>query len=189
VFDFELYVCRHGETEWSKSGRHTSFTDLALTERGEEEARLLGKRLEGLEFNEVWTSPLLRARMTCELAGFDGVVVDDLTEWNYGEYEGLTTDEIRKGVHDWTIFQHGAPGGESIEEVRKRADRVVERCQRRILMFTSGHFCRVLAARWVGLPAEAGALIVASTGSLSVLGHARETRVIKLWNEVSFLGA
>lgn len=181
----EIYVCRHGETDWSLSGQHTSFTDLSLTENGRAEAKRLKGKLEPFTFDRIFTSPLKRAQETCELAGFVGDVWDDLFEWNYGDYEGLTTVEIHQSVPDWTIFDYGAPGGESIEDVAKRADRVVSTLRKmsgKVLLFTSGHFSRVLAARWVSLPASGGRYLITSTATIGILGYSRDEPVIKQWN-------
>lgn len=178
-----IYVCRHGETAWSISDQHTSFTDLPLTDNGIKRAKRLGERLG--TFDRVFSSPLKRARETCKIAGFEGEIWDDLTEWNYGEYEGKTTAEIREKVPDWTIFDYGAPGGESVEEVGKRADRVVARLRKmegKTLLFTSGHFSKVLAARWVGLPAAGGHYLVTSTASIGILGYLHEKPIIHQWN-------
>lgn len=185
-----VYLARHGETAWSLTGQHTGLTDLPLTERGERNARALGERLAGLKFDKVLTSPLLRARRTCELAGFgSGVVVDpDLVEWNYGEYEGRRTSEIRVQRPDWQLFRDGCPGGESPEQVGTRADRVLTRLrtiQGKALVFSSGHFLRVLAARWLSLEPAGGRHFALSTASLSALGY--EDRlgqpVICLWDD------
>jgi len=183
-------LARHGETAWSLSGQHTGRTDLPLTEHGEQNARALGERLSGLNFELVFTSPLQRARRTCELAGF-GAVADidpDLLEWNYGEYEGLRSDEIHAVRPDWQLFRDGCPGGESPEQVGARCDRVLARvraAQARVLLFSSGHFLRVLAARWMGLEPGAGRFFVLSTASLSTLGyeHNLSQPVIQMWND------
>src|SRR5499426_3757890 len=153
-----IYVARHGETAWSLSGQHTGTTDLPLTERGERNARRLGERLKGLTFTKVFTSPLQRAARTCELAGFGAMAeIDrDLLEWNYGEYEGRLTADIHKERPDWQLFRDGCPGGESPNEVGARADRTVKRARGvkgDVLLFSSAHFLRVLAARWLGLDA------------------------------------
>jgi probable phosphoglycerate mutase len=178
---------RHGETEWSRDHKHTSFTDLPLTETGAEQARALGKRLGGYEFAGVFVSPLLRARQTCELAGFGAraKVLDDLHEWKYGEYEGLTTAEIRKSRPGWTVWNEGPRGGESPEEVGSRADRVIQNTWgdgRDVALFAHGHMLRVIAARWMGLPASGGARLRLETATISTLGYERETRVILTWN-------
>jgi len=185
--DVRIVLIRHGETEWSRSGRHTSFTDVALTAQGRAEARPLVERLAGIEFALVLTSPRQRARDTCELAGLGGraEVTDDLTEWDYGAYEGSTTAEIRRDVPNWTIFSHGAPDGEAAAAVAARADRVIERaCEAGgvVALFSHGHFLRVLGARWVGLPPSAGALLALDTATLSFLGHERDQRVLRVWN-------
>ena len=185
-----IYLARHGETAWSLSGQHTGLTDLPLTERGQRNARALGKRLEGLTFARVLTSPLQRAARTCELAGFGAAAeVDrDLLEWNYGEYEGHRTAEIRAERPDWQLFRDGCPGRESPDQVGARADRVVSRVRSLegdALLFSSGHFLRVLAARWLGLPPGDGRFFVLSTASLSALGyeHNRSQAVIRFWND------
>src|SRR5208283_803385 len=152
-----LYVARHGETAWSLSGQHTGLTDLPLTANGERNARRLGERLKGQTFVKVFTSPLQRAARTCELAGFGAVAETDpdLVEWNYGEYEGLRLAEILAKRPDWEIFRDGCPRGESPQEIGQRADRVVQRVRAvggDVLLFSSGHFLRVLATRWLGLP-------------------------------------
>ena len=190
-----IYLARHGETAWSLSGQHTGLTDLPLTERGEQNARALGQRLNGLNFGRVFTSPLQRARRTCELAGF-GTVADvepDLLEWNYGQYEGRRTAEIHSERPDWQLFRDGCPGGESPDQVGARADRVVGRMRAvggDALLFSSGHFLRVLAARWLGLEPAAGRFFLLSTASLSALGyeHNRSQPVIRLWDDTRHVG-
>ncbi len=186
-----VYLARHGETAWSLSGQHTGLTDLPLTERGERDARRLGERLCGPAFARVFTSPLQRATRTCELAGCaSGAEIDrDLVEWDYGEYEGRRTAEIQVERPGWQVFRDGCPGGEAPEQVGARADRVVGRVRAvegNVLLFSSGHFLRTLAARWLGLEPAAGALFALSTASVSVLGyeHALSEPVIRLWNEV-----
>jgi len=189
-----IYLARHGETTWSLTGQHTGLTDLALTELGERNAQRLGGRLSGIVFERVFTSPLRRARRTCELAGFGAVAEIDpnLLEWNYGDYEGRRSVEIHAERPDWQLFRDGAPGGESPEQVAERADRVVDRLRAvsgNVLIFSSGHFLRVLAGSWIGIePYEARSLML-STGSLSVLGyeHNLEQPVIKLWNDTNHL--
>ena len=183
-------VARHGETAWSLSGQHTGLTDLPLTERGERNARRLGERLHGINFTKVFTSPLQRAARTCELAGFGAAAeIDrDLLEWNYGEYEGRRTAEILAERPEWELFRDGCPGGESPDQIGARADRVVSRVRAvegDVLLFSSGHFLRVLAARWLGLPPGAGRYFLLSTASLSALGyeHNRSEPVIRLWND------
>jgi broad specificity phosphatase PhoE len=185
-----IYLARHGETAWSLSGRHTGRTDLPLTERGERNARALGERLRGLEFAKVLTSPLRRAVRTCELAGFGSMaeIDSDLVEWDYGQYEGRRTAEIHAERPDWQLFRDGCPGGESPDQVGARADRLVGRVRAikgEVLVFSSGHFLRVLAARWLGLDAAGGRYLLLSTASLSALGyeHNLAQPAIRLWNE------
>lgn len=184
-----VFLARHGETAWSLSGQHTGLTDLPLTERGERNARELGERLRGITFARVFTSPLLRAAKTCELAGYGGVAeIDrDLVEWDYGQYEGLRSAEIRATRPDWLVFRDGCPGGESPQQVAQRADRAIARIRAiegDVLLFSSGHFLRVLAARWLGLEPIAGAYFLLSTASLSTLSyeHNRSRPAIRLWN-------
>ena len=186
-----IYLARHGETAWSLSGQHTGLTDLPLTARGERNASRLRQRLAGLTFAKVFTSPLQRARRTCELAGFGPVaeIDNDLLEWNYGEYEGRRTSEIRAERPNWQLFRDGCPGGESPQQVAARADRAV--CRLRavegdVLLFSSGHVLRVLAVRWIGLELTTNArLFMLSTASLSAVGYedSLERPVIRLWNE------
>ena len=186
-----IYVARHGETAWTISGQHTGLTDLPLTPRGERNARALGERLKGLSFARVLTSPLQRASRTCELAGFGAAaeINADLLEWNYGDYEGLTSAEIRKMRPDWQLFRDGCPGGESPGDVSARADRVMRRVKEiegDVLLFSSGHFVRVLAARWIGLePSIHSMSFLLSTASLSVVGYEHDLArpVIRLWND------
>ena len=186
-----VYLARHGETAWTLSRQHTGLTDLPLTERGERTARRLGERLKALTFTAVFTSPLQRAARTCELAGFKSVseVDKDLVEWNYGQYEGRRTAEIRAERPDWELFRDGCPGGESPREVGARADRVVKRVRAvpgNVLIFTSGHFMRVLATRWLGLePSVNCKFFMLSTASLSAVGYEHDVSrpVIRLWNE------
>jgi probable phosphoglycerate mutase len=190
-----VYLARHGETAWTVSGQHTGLTDIPLTERGERNARRLGDRLKGLTFRHVWTSPLQRARRTCELAGFAAVaqVDPDLVEWNYGAYEGLTSAEIRKQRPDWDIFRDGCPGGESPVQIGARADRVVARLRsldNDVLLFSSAHFLRVLAARWCGLEVSFGRYLLLTVATLSMLGyeHNKAEPVIRLWNDARHVG-
>ncbi len=185
-----VYLARHGETAWSLTGQHTGLTDLPLTERGERNARNLAERLKGLAFTTVLTSPLRRARRTCELAGFLGQAIVDptLREWDYGEYEGRRTSEIRQERPGWQLFRDGCPGGETPGQVGLRADRVVNRLRAipgNALLFSSGHFLRVLASRWLGLEPAGGRYFVLSTASLSALGYEHELSqpVIRLWDD------
>ncbi len=194
IVDGELpvvYLARHGETAWSLTGQYTGLTDLPLTEQGEQTARRLGERLKEIEFAKVWTSPLQRARRTCELAGFGAVaeIDPDLLEWNYGEYEGRRTAEILAERPGWLLFRDGCPGGETPAQVAARADRVVRRVRAvndNVLLFSSGHFIRVLAARWIGLePSDTSRSFKLSTASLSALGYegSLSRPAIVLWNE------
>jgi broad specificity phosphatase PhoE len=185
-----VYLARHGETAWSLSGQHTGRTNLPLTERGERNARALGTRLRGLAFAKVLTSPLQRAARTRDLAGFGAVaeIDPDLVEWDYGQYEGRRTAEIHAERPDWQQFRDGCPGGESPDQIGARADRVVGRVRAikgDVLVFSHGHFLRVLAARWLGLEVAAGQYLLLSTASLSALGyeHNLTVRAISLWNE------
>jgi broad specificity phosphatase PhoE len=185
-----IYLARHGETEWSLSGQHTGLTDIPLTARGERNARQLGQRLTGLKFAHVFTSPLKRASRTCELAGFgkQAVIDPDLVEWNYGDYEGRTSREIHRERPDWEVFHDGGPNGESVAQVGTRADRVIARLRALnsdALVFSSGHFLRVLGARWCGLDASAGKSLYLSTAALSAVGyeHGLASPVIRLWND------
>jgi len=184
--DAEVWLVRHGETEWSRSGRHTSTTDLPLLPDGERVARGLRDRLAGREFALVLTSPRERARRTADLAGFVDAEVDaDLVEWTYGDYEGVTTPEIRRTVPGWTVWSAPCPGGESAEEVSTRLDRVVARARDAdgpVLLFGHGHALRVLTARWLDLPATDGRLFRLDTATVSVLGHERESPVVLRWN-------
>jgi broad specificity phosphatase PhoE len=191
-----LYLARHGETAWSISGQHTGRTDIPLTERGERNAARLGERVKGLTFDKVFCSPLQRARRTCELAGFGSAAEIDakLLEWDYGQYEGLRSAEIHAKTPDWQLFSDGCPGGESPGNVAARADRVVNRVrgvQGNVLLFSSGHFLRMLAARWLALPPDGGRLFALSTSSLSALGyeHNLTQPVIRLWDDTRHVGA
>jgi probable phosphoglycerate mutase len=185
-----IYLARHGAAAWTVSGQHTGLTDLPFTERGEQNARRLNERLKGLSFAKVFTSPLQRVRRTCVLAGLGGVaeVDQDPTERHYGDFEGLTTENIRKDRPDWQLFRDGCPGGERLGDVAARADRVIDRVRavgRDVLLFSSGHFLRVLAARWIGLEAAAGRLLLLGTAIVSVLGceHGPGEPVVRLWND------
>ncbi len=191
-----IYVARHGETAWSLSGQHTGLTDLPLTDRGERNARSLKERLRGVSFAKVFASPLRRATRTCELAGFGAVAEIDreLVEWDYGQYEGRRTPDIYRERPDWELFRDGCPGGESPKEVGARADRVVQRVRAvngNVLLFSSGHFLRVLAARWLGLDAAIGRFFFLSTASLSALGYENNLSqpVIRLWDDTRHVGS
>jgi broad specificity phosphatase PhoE len=191
-----VYIARHGNTAWTRSGQHTGLTDLSLTPDGERNAVRLGERLKGMTFAKVFTSPLQRASRTCELAGFGaGAVTDpDLVEWDYGKYEGLTSAQILQGCPNWDLFRDGAPEGESPAQISERADRVVVRIRNvadDALVFSSGHFIRVLAARWLGLsPESGGRYFLLNPASLSALSyeHNLSRPVIRLWNDDHHVG-
>jgi broad specificity phosphatase PhoE len=183
----ELWLIRHGETEWSASGKHTSRSDVPLTARGQRAARAIGQYLMGQEFSHILTSPRQRARETCSIAGYStrALVDENLAEWDYGDYEGRTTAEIRTEQAAWSIWSGSVPGGESIEQVAERARKIIARAETidsRVALFSHAHFLRILAATWIGLPAKAGSLLALDTGSVSILGFERETKVIKMWN-------
>ena len=183
----EIVLARHGETEWSRDGRHTGRTDIPLTDEGRRQARVLGEALGEWSFGRVLSSPLERALETCRLAGLGDRVetTDDLLEWDYGEYEGITTPEIREQRPDWYLWRDGCPGGEQPGDVARRVDRVLAAVgaeREDVALFAHGHVLRVLAARWIGLGPEDGALLALGTGTLSVLGYERETRVVRRWN-------
>ncbi len=188
----EVWLVRHGTTDWSQSGRHTGRTDVALNDAGRREAAALGRRLAGRRFALVLTSPLLRARETCRIAGYGDVaeIEPDLREWDYGEYEGRTTVEIREHDPRWTIWTGRVPGGETLEQVAERAKAVVARALTvpgDVALFAHGHILRVLAACWLELGPECGRVLALDTATLSVLGFERETRVVRNWNEDAFL--
>lgn len=185
--DRRIYLLRHGETEWSRLGKHTSVTDISLTKNGRAAAQRLRSVLANAPFGLVLTSPMRRARDTCELAGLGNaaIVEPDLMEWNYGDYEGLTTSEIRSKRPDWSLFRNGCPGGESPEQVASRAERIISKMQeteRHVALFAHGHIFRVLAARWINLPASHGERFLLDTATLSVLGYYYQTPAVKIWN-------
>jgi probable phosphoglycerate mutase len=189
-----LFLVRHGETEWSASGRHTGRTDAPLTEAGIAQARRLARRLASMRFAAVFTSPLSRALETCRIAGLDrdAIVTDDLREWDYGVYEGRTSDEIRAGEPGWTIWTADVRGGETVDDVGRRVDRVIAAAlavDGDVALFGHGHCLRILAARWIGLAPRGGALLELSTATLSRLGWEREHRVVELWNDGSHLAS
>jgi broad specificity phosphatase PhoE len=182
-----VFIVRHGATEWSVSGQHTGRTDLPLLESGTEQAREAGRKLAGRQFAAVLCSPLLRARETCRLAGFGDVaeICDDLREWDYGEYEGLTTPQIHERNPDWNLWRDGCPGGETPDQIGARVDQVLIRFDQLAgdaLAFAHGHVLRVLTARWLEMPVAAGARFRLEAGSIGILGHERETRVIEAWS-------
>ncbi|MFN0105368.1 MAG: histidine phosphatase family protein [Bryobacteraceae bacterium] len=183
----QIYLIRHGETEWSRTGRHTGRTDAPLTAEGRLRAEAIGRTLQGRKLS-VWTSPLDRARETCRLAGFGDCaeIDDDLREWDYGVYEGRTTLEIRQETPDWSVWLSPIVNGESLEDVAGRARRVIDRAvasaDGSVGLFAHGHILRILAACWIGLPPLTGRLLALDTASVSVLGYERRTRVIRRWN-------
>lgn len=188
----ELWLVRHGETEWSASGQHTGTTDIELTDAGRRHASALRERLQGIEFDRVLTSPLQRARVTAELAGFGdrAEVVAELAEWDYGQDEGRTTPQIREDRPGWTVWRDGPLEGETAEQVGRRADKIIALATEsagRVLAFGHGHISRVIGARWIGLAAAEGIGLKLSTASVSVLGYDRETRAIVRWNDTGHL--
>jgi broad specificity phosphatase PhoE len=185
----QIWLVRHGETEWAKTGRHTGRSDIPLTEVGRRQAEAIAQRLAGHRFTLVLTSPRSRAAETARLAGFpDAIVEPNLGEWDYGEFEGRTTADIRTEIPDWSIWTGPWRKGETVEDVGRRADRVIERCldpaiDGDVLLFGHGHLLRVLAASWIRLPAETGRLLALGTATIGILGWERSTRVIETWNE------
>ncbi|KAA3515563.1 histidine phosphatase family protein [Agrobacterium rosae] len=186
----QIFLVRHGETEWSLSGRHTGRSDIALTENGEGAARLVEGRIPQIHFDAVFSSPSQRARRTCELAGFGSKVEidDNLAEWDYGRYEGITTKDIQTHSPGWNVFRDGCPDGESVSDVAARADVVIKKIRAvdgNVLIFSSSHFLRVLGARWLGLGAEAGSFFILDTTSISILGyeHNMQEPVVRSWNQ------
>jgi broad specificity phosphatase PhoE len=191
-----VYLARHGNTAWTHSGQHTGLTDLPLTPDGERNAVRLGERLKGLTLAKVFTSPLQRAARTCELAGFGAVAETDpdLVEWNYGKYEGLTSEQILQQRPDWDLFRDGCPGGESLEQIGQRAQRVVRRIRNiagDVLLFSSGHFIRVLSSSWLGLGPNGGRYFVLTPASLSALSyeHNLSRPAIRLWDDDRHVGS
>jgi broad specificity phosphatase PhoE len=183
----QLWLIRHGETEWSLSGAHTGRTDLPLTRRGEQRAQAIGQYLNGRVFALVLTSPLLRARETCRLAGYSAaaIVDENLSEWDYGDYEGRSTADIQKDRPGWNLWRDGVPNGETVNQVAQRAQRVIARAVEAggdCALFAHGHILRILSACWLGLTPDAGRLLGLDTATVSILGWERETRVIRLWN-------
>lgn len=182
----KLWLVRHGETEWSASGRHTGRTDIPLSETGVGRAEVLAQELAGRQFAAVWASPLQRARETARVAGYGRANVDpDILEWDYGVYEGRTTPEIRREQPDWSVWTAEIKGGESVDDVALRARRVIDRAIAApgdTALFSHGHFLRILSATWLGLPPRTGRLFALDTGAISILGYERDTRVIRLWN-------
>jgi probable phosphoglycerate mutase len=190
-----VYIARHGNTAWTFSGQHTGRTDLPLTPDGERNARRLGERLKGMTFAKVFTSPLQRASRTCELAGFGAIAETDpdLVEWDYGKYEGLTSAQVLEQNPKWDLFRDGCPGGESPRQIGERADRVVQRVRSipgDVLLFSSGHFTRVLTARWLGLSPDAARYFLLNPASLSALSYEHNLNhpAIRLWNDDHHVG-
>lgn len=186
----EIILCRHGQTEWSKSGQHTSYTDLELIPEGILQAKSLSKMLKGQKFDTVLSSPLKRATQTADICGFSYEIEDALTEWNYGEYEGMTTPDIRKQVPGWDVFDYECPGGESSADIEARVGALFERLLKlkgRVLLFSSGHITRAIGPAWIGLPIRYGRHFDLSTASMSLLGFHRDDRVIASWNNTSHL--
>lgn len=184
----EIYIVRHGETEWAREGKHTGLTDIPLTEKGESQAAFLGRRLEKVRFDHVFSSPLKRARETCSICGLNPVIDNALLEWDYGAYEGLTSDTIHETNPEWNIFTHGAPAGETVETVSKRAEKFIKKLEGlegKIALFSSGHISRALLTRWLELPLENGRRFLLSTASLSILSYEHGKRAVKLWNDIS----
>jgi len=182
-----LYCIRHGETEWSLNGRHTGVTDIPLTDNGRELAKRLGPPLSRRRFSLVLVSPLKRALETCALSGLadDAEIETDLMEWNYGDYEGLTSEEIHAGNPGWVVFRDGCPNGEAPEQVGNRVDRIISRAlaiDGDVALFSHGHLLRTLAARWIGLPPQDGARFLLDTGTLCILGLYRDIRAVEIWN-------
>ena len=188
----QIWLIRHGETSWSITGRHTGRTDIALTDRGKLQAEAVKRRLAGHAFSLVLTSPLTRALETCRIAGYGKIAqhLDDLMEWDYGQYEGRSTASIREELPGWTIWNGNPPGGEPITQVARRADNIVKlaaNADGNVAIFAHSHFLRVLAARWLGLSPEAGRLLSLDTASVSILSYERENRVISMWNNICHL--
>jgi len=186
----KIYICRHGETAWNITKQHTSFTDIPLTENGIKQAISLKDRLKNKKFSAALTSPYKRAKETCELAGFEGTFENSLVEWNYGNFEGMTTKQIQAKIPNWSVFKYGCEGGESIDDVTKRGYNMVEKLLKikgDVITFTHGHYSRVLIACWLGLTAKEGRYFCSSNTSLSILGYEHNDRVLKLLNDTSHL--
>lgn len=185
----KIFLIRHGETEWSLNKRHTGFSDIPLTENGIKQASLLAKELQNVDLKKVWVSPLIRAKETFKLSNLPitPILDSDLKEWNYGDYEGITSEKIHETEPDWNIFTHGAPNGESIAEIETRALRMLDKTKNidgDVAFFSSGHILRVIAAKWLEMPVEFGKHLFLQTASLSILGYEHENRALLLWNKV-----
>jgi broad specificity phosphatase PhoE len=188
----KIYLIRHGETAWTLSGQHTGATDIPLTENGKKQAHLLAHRLQGLKFQSVLVSPMQRARQTCALAGFAEEAIEDpmLVEWNYGKYEGITSDAIHQTDPKWNIFLQGAPGGESVADIQHRTDKLLQTCVKtkgNIVIFSHGHFLRALAVRFIELSIADGKHLSLFPGSVSILAFENTIPAIYLWNDISHL--
>ncbi len=186
----KIYICRHGETEWNVTKQHTSYTDIPLTENGIKQANLLKNRLKDKKFSAVLTSPYKRAKKTCELAGFEGTVENDLVEWNYGDFEGLTTKQIQEKIPGWSVFKYGCDGGESVDAVTKRGHSMVKKLSKikgDVIIFTHGHFSRVIIASWLNLTAKEGRYFSSSNACVSILGYEHNEPILKLLNDTSHL--
>ena len=187
----KIYLIRHGQTEWTVSKKHTGKTDIPLTPEGVEQAKLIGAYLKGTGFQKIFCSPSLRAKETCRIAGFfhSAIIDEELAEWDYGEYEGLTSTEIRKNHPRWTVFSQGCPGGDSVADMGHRANRILGKLRSipgDIAIFSSGHILRCLTARWLDMPVGFGERLILSPGSLSILGFEKETPAIISWNQTYF---
>ena len=184
----QVYLIRHGETQWARVGKHTGLTDVPLTENGKNQAFLLGKRLQKVKFDYVFSSRLKRAHDTSTICGFNPLILEELLEWDYGDYEGLTLEEIHKKDPQWNIFTHGAPNGESVTEVKARVNRLIEKVESlegHIALFSSGHISRALTSQWLQLSMETGNRFLLSTASLSILSYEHEEHALELWNDCS----
>lgn len=184
----KIYLVRHGETTWALQGKHTGRSDIPLTENGKNQANVLGATLQSIPFELILVSPLIRAKETFDLAHLPtkGIICDDLKEWDYGDYEGLTSKEIKQKDPKWNVFTHGAPNGESVADIQKRADAVLQKAKEAdgdVALFSSAHILRCIAARWLKMPIEFGKQLVLQTGSISILGEEHENPALLLWNK------
>lgn len=186
----QIYLIRHGETEWAMNGRHTGRTDIPLTEKGKNEVRLLAKRLKSIEFSHVFTGPLQRVYETCALCNLadHATITDELNEWDYGRYEGLKTEEIYQENPNWDLFIDGAPLGESLSDIEKRTSGFIKKLEKldgNIAVFSSGHISRAIGVKWLGLPIEMGRLFILSPASLSILSYEHKNPAMLLWNDIT----
>jgi len=185
----QIYIVRHGETEWARLGKHTGLTDIPLNEKGETQAVELRKHIQNIKFDHVFSSPLQRAYKTCNICELEAKIIDELLEWDYGDYEGMKSEEIHKNDPDWNIFTHGAVNGESVADVKSRVDRLIEKLESlegNIALFSSGHISRAFASQWLQLPMSVGSRLILSTASLSILSYEHQRRALKLWNDTTF---